>query len=61
MDPLRPVSRNEPAVPAVEPTILTPVEREQQRRERERKRRQRRAQTPDKPAEAGDSRLDVRV
>jgi hypothetical protein len=60
VDPLRPVSRTEPAVPAVEPTILTPIEREQQRRERERKRRER-EKTPKKPADAGDQGLDVRV
>ena len=63
IDPLRPVSRTEPAVPAVELTRLTPLERERerQRRERERKRRQAAAQTPRKPAAPGNPGLDVRV
>jgi hypothetical protein len=63
MDPLRPIAPTERTVPAVELTILTPLERERekQRRERQRKRRQAAAQAPGKPAAPGDSGLDVRV
>jgi len=63
IDPLRPVSRTDPAVAAVELARLKPLDREQerQRRERERKRRQAASRTPGKPATPGNPGLDVRV
>jgi hypothetical protein len=61
VDPLRPIARTEPAVAAVELTILTPLEREKQRRERERKRRQAAAKPPAKRPAPGAGGLDVRA
>jgi hypothetical protein len=59
MDPIRPISRADRTVPAVELTRLTPLERERekQRRERERQRRQKPQNRPDEP----NSGIDVRV
>jgi hypothetical protein len=61
VDPIRPIAPADRSVPPVEPSVLTPLEREQQRKERERKRREKRAKDPETPARSGDSGLDVRV
>jgi hypothetical protein len=63
IDPLRPISRTDPAVAAVELTRLKPLEREQERQRRERRREA--PQNAAKPRERRDdepkSGLDVRV
>jgi hypothetical protein len=63
VDPLRPVARAERAVPAVELTRLTPLERERekQRRERERRRRQDAAKARPRTDDGPNSGIDVRV
>jgi hypothetical protein len=63
IDPLRPVSRTEPAVAAVELTRLTPLEREQERQRRERRRQApRSAPKPrERRGDEPDSGIDVRV
>jgi hypothetical protein len=66
-DPIRPISPSDRTVPPVDLTILTPLEREQdkQRRERERQRRQKAArttpETPQNRPEEPNSGIDVRV
>ena len=63
IDPLRPVSRTDPTVPAVELTILTPLERdrEKQRRERRRQASQNAAKPREGRGDEPDSGIDVRV
>jgi hypothetical protein len=66
IDPLREVSPTDRTVPAVELTILTPLERERekQRREHERRRRQASRTASEPRNDAGDepfSGIDVRV
>jgi hypothetical protein len=62
MERIEPIARDRTVQP-VGLTRLTPVEREQekQRRERERERRRRAQPRPGKPAQPGDSGIDVRV
>ena len=60
MDPVRPVSGSDRALPPVEPTHLTPLQREEERKRRERERERRRKAAP-KPKRTPDGRLDIRA
>ena len=60
MDPVRPVSGSDRALPPVEPTHLTPLQREEERKRRERERERRRKGQP-KPRRTPDGRLDIRA
>ena len=59
IDPIDPDRR----VPRVDPTYLTPAEREQerQRRERERERRRKAQPRPEDPPREGSPGIDIRV
>jgi hypothetical protein len=58
--PIQPIEPGRPRVAAVEPTLLTPVEREQERRRRERERERRKRREALASPESGRPRLDVR-
>jgi hypothetical protein len=60
MDPVRPVSGSDRALPPVDPTRLTPLQREEERKRRERERERRRKAAP-KPPRTSDGRLDIRA
>jgi len=59
MERIEPIGRDR-SVQKVELTVLTPVEREQEKQRREREREKRR-RSPQEPPREGGSGLDVRV
>jgi len=61
MDPVRPVSGSDRALPPVDPTQLTPLQREEERKRRERERERRRRKAAPKPPRTSDGLLDIRA